>query len=262
MSLVLSKILPPLILPDGLTCLLLLAVILTVRKKPRAALGSATAALMLLLVASTPLVSQLLVGSIEARSVPQSPLPAADAIVVLAAGAWPAEPPQPIVKVDGPTANRLLYAAKLYRDGKAPIVILSGGQLPWRKALPPESAQMAEVIEIMGVPSSAVVQESESGNTYQNATRTKAILEERNLHRILLVTSALHMPRALALFRQQGVDAIPASTDFVSPSTNRANSGWPELIIALLPSAEALQLTTQALKELLGSAVYRIAGPR
>jgi uncharacterized SAM-binding protein YcdF (DUF218 family) len=264
MSIVFSKILPPLIFPDGLTCLLLFVVILTVRSKPRAALSAATAALVLLLVASTPLVSNLLVGSIEDQSAAQTPPPAADAIVVLAAGARPAEPPEPSVAVSGAMANRLLYAAKLYRDGKAPIVILSGGQLPWRKALPPLSAEMAEVIEMLGVPSSAVVQESESGNTYQNAIRTKAILERRNLRRILLVTSALHMPRALALFRQQGVETVPAPTDFISTSTKWADdsSSWQDLIISLLPSAEALQLTTQALKELLGSAVYRIAGPR
>jgi uncharacterized SAM-binding protein YcdF (DUF218 family) len=262
MSLVLSKILPPLIFPDGLTCLLLVVVILTMRRKPRLALGAVTTALVLLLLASTPLVSHMLVGAIEARSEPQIPLPAVDAIVVLGAGARPADPPQPMVQIDGPTANRLLYAAKLYREGKAPIVILSGGQLPWRKVLPPESAEMAEVIEIMGVPSSAVAQESESGNTYQNAVGTKAILEQRNLHRILLVTSALHMPRALALFRQQGVQAISAPTDFLSVSTSSARSSWPDLIISVLPSAEALQLTTRALQELLGSAVYRIAGSR
>jgi uncharacterized SAM-binding protein YcdF (DUF218 family) len=262
MSLVLSKILPQFIFPDGLTCLLLLLVIRFLRRKPRSALGAASAALVLLLVASTPLASQLLVGSIEARSMPQSSLPAADAIVVLGGGARPAEPPQPVVELDGATANRLLYAAKLYRDGKAPIVILSGGQLPWRKALPPVSAEMAEVIEIMGVPSVAVVQESESGNTYQNAILTKAILEQHNLHRILLVTSALHMPRALALFRYQGVQAISAPTDFVSQSTTWGTAGWQDMIIALIPSAEALELTTQGLRELLGLTVYRIAGPR
>ena len=261
MSVILSKILPPLIFPDGLTCILLGVVILAVGRKPRTALRAATAALVLLLLASTPLFSHLLVISIESRSAPQTPLPVADAIVVLSAGAWPAESPQPVVEVSGPTANRLLYAAKLYHDGKAPIVILSGGQLPWRKAHPPESAPMADVIEMMGVPASAVVQESESGNTYQNATRTKAILELRNLHRILLVTSALHMPRALAVFRNEGIETISAPTDF-SPPTNWASSGWPEIITSLLPSAEALQLTTQALKELLGVAVYRIAGPR
>jgi uncharacterized SAM-binding protein YcdF (DUF218 family) len=262
MSLVLSKILPPLIFPDGLTCLLLLVAILTIRRRPGLALRTALAAWMLLLLASTPLVSHLLIGSSEARGMAEGPPPAADAIVVLGAGAWPAEPPQPCVEIDGATANRLLYAAKLYRDGKAPIVILSGGQLPWRKMFSPTSAQMAEVIEIMGVPSSAVVQESESGNTYQNATGTKAILEQRNLHRILLVTSALHMPRAMELFRGQGVEAISAPTDFISLPKSWADSSWPDLIISLLPSAEALQQTTQALRELLGSAVYRIAGPR
>jgi uncharacterized SAM-binding protein YcdF (DUF218 family) len=128
--------------------------------------------------------------------------------------------------------------------------------------LSPASAEMAAVIEIMGVPASAVVQESESGNTYQNATGTKIILEQRNLHRILLVTSALHMPRAMALFKQQGIEAISAPTDFISRSTSWADASWPDLILGLLPSAEALQQTTQALRELLGSAVYRIAGPR
>jgi uncharacterized SAM-binding protein YcdF (DUF218 family) len=262
MSLILSKLLPPFIFPDGLTCWLLLLVIVTIRRKPGLATRVAVAALIVLLSGSTPLVSDLLVGSIEARSEAANPPPAADAIVVLGGGAWPAEPPQPFVEVAGTTANRLLYAAKLYRDGKAPIVILSGGRLPWTKALPPESAQMAEVIEMMGVPSSAVIQESESGNTYQNATGTKTILGQRNLHRILLVTSALHMPRALALFRQQGVEAVSAPTDFITRSRSWADSTWPDLILGLLPSAEALQRTTQALKELLGTAVYRIAGPR
>lgn len=261
MFVVLSKLLPPLIFPDGFTCILLMVVIFTLRRKPRLALGAATTALVLLFLASTPMVSDLLVGVIEGRSLPQIPLPSADAIVVLGAGAWPAEPPRPTVEVSGATANRLLYATKLYREGKAPTVILSGGQLPWRKDLPPESAGMAEVIEIMGVPSSAVVQEPESANTYENAVRTKAILEQRNLHRILLVTSALHMPRALFLFRQQGVEATSAPTDFISVSTSSDRFSWTEDIISLLPSAQALQLTTQALKELLGSAVYHMAGP-
>lgn len=262
MSVVLSKILPPFILPDGLTCLLLFAAIWPLHKRPRAAWGAATAGLVLLLLASTPLVSRLLVASIEAESIRGEPPPSADAIVVLGGGAWPAQPPRHVVELAGATANRVLYAAKLYRDNKAPIVILSGGRLPWIKTLPPVSQEMAEVIEMMGVPSSAVVQESESGNTYQNAARTRAILEQRNLHRVLLVTSALHMPRALALFRQQGVEAIPAPTDFIYRSTSGFESPWPDLIIALLPSAEALSETTQALRELLGSAVYSIAGPR
>jgi len=260
MSLVLSKVLPPFIFPDGLVCFLLLIEIWTLRRKPRAALYAATGAFMLLLLASTPLVSRTLVGSIEAESVQPDPLPAADAIVVLGAGAWPAEPPRPYIQVDGPTANRLLYAAKLYRDGKAPIVILSGGRLPWNKTLPPESDEMAQVLELMGVPSSAVVQESESGNTYQNAIGTKAILNERNLHRILLVTSALHMPRALALFRRQGVEAISAPTDFIAPPTILGGPGWPDWVLSVLPSAEALAQTTSALKELLGSAVNCVSG--
>jgi uncharacterized SAM-binding protein YcdF (DUF218 family) len=261
MSLVLSKVLPPFIYPDGLACLALLVVILTMRKRRRIARTAAIIGFALLFAASTPLISHLLVSAIESQSVNEVPPTPADAIVVLSGGAMPAEPPEPFIQLGGPTANRLLYAAKLYRDGKAPLVIVSGGQLPWDKNLPPQSAQMAEAIEMMGVPASAIVEESESGNTYENAVRTKAILDRRSLHRIILVTSALHMPRALGLFRDQGVEAFSAPTDFISVAT-RSGSSFPELMLALVPSAQTLDQTTQALKELLGAAVYRIAGAR
>ena len=261
MSLVLSKVLPPFIYPDGLACLALLVVILTTRKRPRLARTAAIVGFVLLFAASTPLISHPLVSAIESQSVNEVPPTVADAIVVLSGGATAAEPPLPFIELGGPTANRLLYAAKLYRDGKAPLVILSGGQLPWDKGLPPQSAQMAEAIEMMGVPASAIIEESESGNTYENAVRTKAILDQHSLHRIILVTSALHMPRALGLFRDQGVETFSAPTDFISVAT-RSGSSFPELMLALVPSAQTLDQTTQALKELLGAAVYRIAGAR
>ena len=66
----------------------------------------------------------------------------------------------------------------------------------------------------MGIPSSAILQEGKSVNTHENAIFTQEILEEQNINKILLVTSAFHMPRSLKIFQHLGIDAIPAPTDF------------------------------------------------
>jgi uncharacterized SAM-binding protein YcdF (DUF218 family) len=77
------------------------------------------------------------------------------------------------------------------------------------------------------------------------------------------VTSALHMPRSVALFRHLGIEVIPAPTDFTV-----TQAGWDNLfafepqsfLINILPNASSLGLTTNALKEYLGLIVYRMRG--
>ncbi len=83
---------------------------------------------------------------------------------------------------------------------------------------------------------------------------TKRILDTRGLSTILLVTSALHMRRALVTFQAAGVNTIPAPTDFeVVEREVRTVLDW-------LPYAGALEGTTRALKEYLGFVVYRLRG--
>jgi uncharacterized SAM-binding protein YcdF (DUF218 family) len=257
-----SKILGPLASPMVMVCLLLVVVIASVRRRPRLARGTAVAALLIMVVGGNALLAFALMGYLESRNLVHGPLPTADAIVVLSSYAQNPSPPQPTIWVDEATANRLLYAVKLYREGKAPVVIVSGGQLPWLKNLPPISESMSEFIQLMGVPKSAVIQESASANTYQNAVDVKAILQARNIHKILLVTSAFHMPRALALFKHQGVDTIAAPGDFFSTDSRWVNNtnNWQTLVTLFIPDSYELGKTTQAIKELVGMAVYRVGG--
>jgi len=257
-----SKILGPLSSPIVLVCALLALVVLSQRRRPRLARGAAVVALLILFLASNNWFASLLTGYLESRNIPRGPLPTADAIVVLSSNAQPASPPQPTIWVDDATANRLLYGVKLYREGKAPVVILSGGQLPWLNSLPPMSQSMAELIELMGVPKSAVIQESASGNTYENALDVKPILQAHDIHKILLVTSAFHMPRALALFKHQGIDTIAAPCDFFLAGGGGVSSAdvWQAVLIGLIPDTNSLSMTTLAIKELLGLAVYRVMG--
>lgn len=241
---------------------MLVIALVSAGRRPRLGRALVAIALVALLVCSNQWFAGVVVRYLETRNLPAGALPRAEAIVVLSSDAEPAVPPQPTIALDGATANRLLYGAQLYREGKAPKVILSGGRLPWLRSLPPLSQNMAEVLELMGVPKSAIIQEPDSANTYQNAVDVKALLQARHIDRILLVTSAIHMPRALALFRHQGVDAIPAPCDFASfKPLHEAGAGFLHATaINLMPGVGNLGLTTMALKEMLGMAVYRAAG--
>ena len=259
MPVFLSKLLAPELSPIVIVCELMLIAIVAIRRLPRLARASAIAALLLLLVASNGSFSSFVAGRLEACSVPSAPLPRAQAIVVLASDVEPATPPQPTLLLDSETANRLLFAVQLYRTRMAPIVILSGGRVPWSKDQPPISQGMAEVVNLMGVPQTAIIQEPDSANTYENAVDVKAILQARHLAHVLLVTSAMHMPRALALFKHLGIDATPAPCDFVGLTRPPARN-WRAAALDLIPDATNLLMTSMALKEYLGIAVYHAAG--
>ncbi len=245
-----------------IVCELLVIALIIERQKPRLSRVMEIAALLLLILAGTRWFGRVLASPLEEYGLPGASIPNVQAIVVLSSGVKLPVPPQPTVTLDGATANRLLYGAELYRAGKAPIVILSGGQMPWTKDQPPMSQGMAEVIELMGVPKFAIIKEPDSANTYENAVDVAKILKARRIGRILLVTSAIHMPRALALFRHQGVDAIAAPCDFKTLSSSEVSDagGWQGRTIDLLPDADSLELTSAAWKEYFGIAVYHAAG--
>ena len=118
------------------------------------------------------------------------------------------------------------------------------------------------MIELLGVPKPTIIKETDSANTYENAVDVAKILKARHIARILLVTSAMHMPRALALFKHQGIEAIAAPCDFKSLSSGAARygGGWQGVMLGLLPDADSLHLTTMVWKEYLGIAIYQAAG--
>lgn len=262
MFLFLSKLLPLLIYPVGLSALLLVLTLWWIwRKRQRLALGSAAIALLILLVSSNAWVATRLVQSLEWRHLPPNPVPTADAIVVLGGSVRPADFPRPWVDVTE-AGDRVLYGARLYQAGKAPKVIFSGGRIPWKGGGPPEADDMAEIAKAMGVPETDILADRTSLNTYQNAVNVKAILEQEEINRILLVTSAMHMPRSLAIFKQQGIAAIAAPTDFlISERAVAEITGTRQaFLLSLLPDADNLEQVSRALKEYIGLAVYRLRG--
>ncbi len=250
------KLLTALIQPLG-AALALLALALVLRRGwPRLARGLATAAVLWLWAWSTPWVSDSLRHAIE-RQYPELPvvqLPQADVIVVLGGAMDPPAPPLRQHADLGAAADRIWHAARLYQAGKAPRLLISGGRLPWTPGEMSEATAMVGLLSSLGVPPSALLLEGESRTTRENALYTRELLAAQRLQRVLLVTSALHMPRAVALFRAAGIDVIPAPTDTeVIPSRTHT-------ALDLLPSASALEGSSRAIKELLGRAHLAVFG--
>lgn len=261
MFLYLSKLLPLFLYPLGLACLLMVVALVTLWKQPRRAAGAIALALVVLLVGSNGWVSRSLVRSLESQNIPQAELPNASAIVVLGGATKPAFPPRPGVDLSD-EGDRILYGAQLYQQHKAPLIIVSGGRIDWQGSGPPEAADMAVILRQVGVPASAIIQESSSLNTYQNAVNVKKILEERGIRQVLLVTSAMHMPRSLLIFKRQGIAAIAAPTDFlVSDNDLQELQRSPQArLLNILPDTDRLYQSTRALKEYVGLIVYRLRG--
>jgi uncharacterized SAM-binding protein YcdF (DUF218 family) len=258
----LSKLLPILAYPLGLGCLLLLAGLLLFRR-PRLQMAALILALLVLWAGGNRFVALALARSLEWRFQSLTELPQAEAIVVLGGGTSSQEPPRPLVEVNG-AGDRVIYAAYLYKQGAAPYLLLSGGNIDWlgeHTGTPAED--MARLLELMGVPASALWLQPDSRNTYEDAVYCKQILDEKGIHRIMLVTSALHMPRAVGLFERQGLEVIPAPTDFNVTEAdwqNLLHAGFAARLISLLPSAGSLNMTSNALKEYFGLWIYHLRG--
>ncbi len=171
----------------------------------------------------------------------------AQAIVVLGGGRYSDAP-----EYGSDTANdrlllRLRYAAWLSRQTGLPI-IPSGGSGEGRL---PEARIAKQILEQeFGVQVVAV--EDQSRTTRDNARMTRELLEGMHIDRILLVTQAWHIPRALASFQRAGVDAIPAPTAFYHKQDSEQRlSDW-------LPSPTALLYSYFAMHEYLGRLWYQV----
>lgn len=259
----LSKILPLLIYPTGLACsLLVLALWL---RRPKYARGLIISALLVIGLGGNRLVSMVLVRALEWRhpALSETTLPSADAIVVLGGGTQQWLPPRPWHEV-GEAGDRVLYAARLYRAGVAPIVVVSGGRGTLdNPGMVPEANAMQDMLVDLGVPNEAIVVEGVSRNTYENGVESARLLEAHGWRHILLVTSALHMPRAYAVFARYDLEITPAPTDYLLTHSDWDFYTQPDALVMLmnvLPKAEYLEITERVIKELIGITVYRSRG--
>ncbi len=258
----LSKFLPLFVYPLGLS-FILVVLALFLHRKTRLRTALLAAVVIILYLSSNRWVSYTLARSLEWRYLPLDPVPQAEAIVVLGGGTESEQFPRPMVEVNS-AGDRVLYAAKLYKEGRAPVILLSGGNITWlggRSMTPAD--EMAQILAMIGIPNQAVWLQPESRNTYEDALYSSQILKEKGIRQVLLVTSAMHMPRSVALFEHQGIQVIPAPVDFTITQDGWENLNTPDLqamLVNLVPNTSSLSLTTNAMKEYIGLLIYGLRG--
>ena len=192
--------------------------------------------LVALWVAATPIFANWLNWRLTSQF--SRTLPQADVVVLL--GGW--------------SASRIIHALWVYRVGKAPCILISGGNLPWLTTRTTEAEQIAGFLVDLGIPRSALIMETKSQTTRENAINTAAIFKEHGWQSGLLVTSGIHMTRALAAFKMVGLDVSPAPAE-IPAGPLRLGS-----LLDLLPDARALAWTTSGIKEMIGLYIYRYRG--
>jgi len=141
----------------------------------------------------------------------------AQAVVVLGAGSLNLRlggQQLPVVSVT--TGLRTLEAARVYHLVGSPIVIASGGVTDGNEGAAPESAAIIRALRDLGVPADRIVPESHSKNTRDEAIIVAEMLRERGITRFVMVTSATHMRRSLALFAASGLHPIAAIAPLAS----------------------------------------------
>lgn len=245
-SFYLSSILGTLLLPPGTFLLLLLAAWFSPWAwLKRTFLGLCFFGLYLL---STAWCAGWLQKSLEiAPPLTLSALPRADAIVVLGAGRHMDMPEYGGQDtVNELTLERLRYAARLYKATRLPILVAGG--MPGGGSQP-EGKLMKEVLSNdYGIP--VTWTESQSLTTWENAVNSGPLLKRAGIRRIFLVTHASDLRRAVAVFRKQGLQVVPAGTRFAQV---HIDNPW-----IFLPDARSLTESTWALHEWLGIVWYKL----
>jgi uncharacterized SAM-binding protein YcdF (DUF218 family) len=106
----------------------------------------------------------------------------------------------------------------------------------------------------LGVPEEKIRLETRSRTTYEGAVEVKQMVGGQS---ILLVTSAGHLPRSIALFRGQGLNVTPYPCGY---SARHRTDSVELTVFDFLPRVEALQISTDSIVELVGMWVYRVLG--
>lgn len=171
-------------------------------------------------------------------------------VVILLGGAVSAYGSTPEEPAWNDNVERLLEVRSLLADGRAERVLVTGGSLG--SGLPTEAEYLSRELQRLGIAQERIMVEAKANNTRENAVFTKSLVEPLGAKKLLLVTSAFHMPRAMGCFEAVGLhpDAFPVDYRL------RALERDPHL----MPRGDYLSQSTRALHEWLGRAVYWVLG--
>ncbi|HET7910614.1 MAG TPA: YdcF family protein [Pseudolabrys sp.] len=254
MFFILSKTVAFFLLPSNFLLLLALAgVLLLATRWRRVGLRVAAAGIVVLAIVGLLPVGTVLIHALESRFPPWDRARGApDGIVVLGGGISPQLSSafgRPVFTGGG---SRVLAMAKLARDYPNVRVVYSGGDPSLFGSGVPETDFVYPVLDDLGIARERVQMETRSRNTAENAAFTKMLVNPKPGERWLLVTSAVHMPRAVGCFRQAGfrVEAYPVGWE-TAPNLDLT---WERRV------ADGLERLDIASYEWIGLLAYRLTG--
>jgi len=245
----LHKILPLLISP---LVLILGLLVFGIIKNRRSVL---IIAVLTLYVCSLPIVSGGLFRLIELDAVRLEPkdVPEADAIVVLS-GMLTWVPGKEAVTREWGDPDRFWGGVELMLAHKAPTLIFTGGKLPWELGNESEGHYLKKHAQLLNISEQNIIVTADVQNTEQEAAAVGNLLNHINdtyPKKIILVTSAFHMPRALRLFEQQGLQVFAYPVDFKVDESALT-------LMSFMPNPGALGQTDLVIRELAGRMFYKI----
>lgn len=249
MGFILKKLVGALLMP--LPALLLLGMagwVLWARGRwRRTGMGMVAASLLVLSLVALPPLADAVVRPLE-RSAPAFPGDSVDFVVVLASGHVSDSTLPVSARLSATALVRLVEGVAIATAQPWSRLVLSG----WGGADPRPNAEMyREAAAAIGFPEARMILDPRPKDTRQEAELLAPLLRGR---RFALVTSASHMPRALALFRAQGLDPVPAPTGHLSKVAPRSDP------LDLIPDENALARTRLGWHETLGRVWARLTG--
>ncbi len=247
-----SKTIGVLITPHYLAVVLLgLALILyLLHRAPRLRRWLVIVTVLELWILGTGVVSNLLLYPLESRYRRPERLEPPAAIVVLT-GMTDNSRKAPVTEfTEG--ADRFIEGVRLAYQYPRARLLISGGSSEISDTAYREAVFLGLRAQELGVPSSRLLIDREARNTRENAVYTDRMLRAAGVHgEVLLVTSAMHMPRAMGCFKKVGRAVVPWPVDY-------QRSGWWGT--AWLPKPWSLGKSDQALHEYVGLLFYKLAG--
>ena len=206
----------------------------------------------LLYLLASPLVADHLLGLLEKdiKPVQAEDMRRAQAIVILAGGAYRDAPEYGLDSAGTLTLARLQYGAHLQRMTGLPILVTGGNP---ENGLAEAQIMRQTLEEHFEVPVKWV--EARAFNTAQNARFSAEILLPVEIKKVLVVSHAWHMPRARYAFEKVGMSFLPAPTRFANPPPQN-DTGYS--LFDFIPNARALEKSYFALHELIGLVWYRL----
>jgi len=242
-----KKIIAAFVLPPGCLVAALAGLAFYLRKRSRPAAIACAALGALVWVGSTKVLSDALMRPLEYKySIPQKP--EGDVIIVLSGGYFDTEKVFSASENLAPgTLERVSAAFLLYKRTGLPLLLSGGAPFSSRSEASAAAAYLAE----LGVPKEKLLTEEASRDTFENAVLSRKICAEKGYKKILLLTSACHLPRSVFLFRRAGFTSIVPF-----PVSRRVGSGTNYFFRDWLPGAQGD--LPRALNEYLGLAFYKL----